>query len=53
MQAAFNLRLYSKVRLRAQTALRGVVALRYQQVGNEVPQLRATLWEPLDLLQNM
>ena len=34
--------------LRAQTALRGVVALRCHGVDNEVPQLHATLPEILD-----
>ena len=36
---------------RAQTVLLGVVALRYQHHGgvdNEVPQLHATMSEPLD-----
>ena len=40
-------KLIHKHSLRAQTALRGVVALRYG-VDNEVPQLHATLSEPLD-----
>ena len=33
---------------KAQTALVGVVVLRYRGVDNEVPQLHATLSEPLD-----
>ena len=37
--------------LRAQTALHGVVALRYQCVDNKVPQLHAMLSEPLDYFE--